>query len=57
MEYEQMVRSAVLNVRPRKGFNYQYRWVCVSEILGVGSTTANELCVKFGKDPDEKLTV
>lgn len=55
MDYEQMVRNAVLNASCGKGWNYQYRWRCVADTLGVGQTTANSLCVKFGKDPDEKL--
>ncbi len=55
MDYKDMVRNAVLNASPQSGVDYQMRWACVARILGVGSTTATQLCVKFGKDPDEEL--
>ena len=29
------------------------RWAVVMALLGLGSTSANELCIRFGVDPDE----
>lgn len=31
------------------------RWVAVSHAFGVGSTSARELCRRFGLDPDETV--
>lgn len=31
------------------------RWVCVSDTFGLGSTYSQQLCRRFGVDPDEMI--
>lgn len=48
---ERAVRAARSPTLPR-GFRHA-RWVAVRDAFCVGSTTATELCRRFGLDPDE----
>jgi hypothetical protein len=51
---EQLVERAVRNPRTyREGGCYV--WKAVAEIFKLGSTSAAELCEKYGVDPDEFL--
>lgn len=51
---EVMVRNAVVNAKNSERFG-RPRWACVVDILAIGSTSAFELCKKYGKDPDEHM--
>lgn len=31
------------------------RWIAVMKTFGLGSTYAQQLCIRFGLDPDEKV--
>lgn len=50
-----LLGRAVMNARlgwGRKG----PRWRAVMAVFGIGSTRAQELCRRFGLDPDEEVT-
>jgi hypothetical protein len=49
----QLVEHAVRVARPRYRSSAP-RWVAVMDVFEVGRTSAIELCVRFGFDPDEK---
>ena len=49
-----LVEGAVRNAQPR-GYGAAPRWAAVRAAFGVGSTFAQELCRRFGLDPDEML--
>jgi len=51
---EQLVERAVVNARPHP-HSQPFRWVGVKETFALGSTYAQELCVKHGLDPDEVM--
>lgn len=49
-----LVAGAILNRShffPKSTFN----WVAVRDMFGVGSTTANRLCLEFGIDPHNEV--
>ena len=47
-----LLRRAVFAVRS-KGRKKKPRWVLVKDAFMVGSTSATELCQRFGYDPEE----
>jgi hypothetical protein len=51
---EELLRRAVQSARAniRKGVKH-YRWVAVKDAFLLGSTYSQQLCVRFGYDPDE----
>lgn len=52
---EQLLFRAVKAARSdeyRKGVQH-CRWVAVRDLFGLGSTSASDLCRRFGLDPDE----
>lgn len=49
----ELLRRAVENARPRRGPHP--RWVAVCRTFGLGATYAQELCQRFGLDPDEEV--
>jgi hypothetical protein len=49
-----LVRNAIANARPHK-CRPVARWVAVMDVLAVGSTTAKQLCLDHGFDPDEEV--
>lgn len=51
----ELLRRAVTNARDRNSRGKHVRWAAVMWSFGVGSTTAHELCVRFGLDPDERV--
>jgi hypothetical protein len=55
--WENIVRCVVRNAK-RQNTPHTSKspyWFIVSELCGVGSTSAHELCERFGIDPAEKL--
>ena len=53
-----LVKNAVRNARSpfyRKGHKH-WRWVAVRDVFCVGSSSAHELCRRFGLDPDELVS-
>lgn len=50
---EDLVRRAVRY--PPTNTGAMPRWSHVGAIFGIGSTSAAELCVRFGFDPDEVI--
>jgi hypothetical protein len=52
---EELLRRAITNARPHKSWDKQPRWAVVMELLAVGSTHAEQLCTRFGVDPDEQV--
>lgn len=51
---EKLVKQAVRNARPREPGKW-FRWSVITDCFAVGSTTAIELCQRFGLDPHEQL--
>lgn len=49
----ELLRRAVINARPRMYSRKHPRWVAVAGAFGLGSTYAQQLCRRFGLDPDE----
>jgi hypothetical protein len=49
----ELLGRAVRNARPR--YRAHPRWVGVMEVFALGSTYAQQLCRRFGLDPDEKV--
>ena len=54
-EDRDLIKRALLNLRPRRGERNAYRWVMVKHLFGVGSTVAHALCAEFDMDPDEVI--
>ena len=49
-----LLERAVRNARPSRGAAITVpRWSAVMVSFGLGSTYAQQLCVRFGLDPDE----
>lgn len=58
--FENMARCALRNIqRPFcvRQFSGKPLWFAAAELLGLGRTSATELCVLFGMDPDLKLPI
>lgn len=54
---EVLLRRAVSNVRSgykRKQMK-RVRWSVVADVFGLGSTYSNQLCRRFGLDPDKEV--
>lgn len=54
---EELLRRAVCSARDRsarKGYRH-WRWVAVMDTFALGSTYAQQLCQRFGLDPDEEV--
>jgi hypothetical protein len=50
-----IIQNLRKHVAPR--YRYHYLWALVSEVFGVGSTMASEMC-RFAKlNPDEKVRI
>ncbi|TYC93012.1 hypothetical protein [Novosphingobium sp. BW1] len=52
---EAILRHAVNIATPRRSRGYQPRWVAVMDTFAVGATVAQELCTRFGFNPDEMV--
>ena len=52
---EELLRRAVRNARARHTRRMHSRWVAVMDVFALGSTYANDLCRRFGLDPDEQV--
>lgn len=52
---EALLRHAVRIAKPRHSRGYQPRWVAVMDTFAVGCSVAQELCVRFGFNPDEMV--
>lgn len=55
---EKLLERAVRNSRDgsyRKGVKHP-RWVAVMDTFALGSTYSQQLCQRFGLDPDEKVS-
>lgn len=50
----ELLGRAVRTARAR-GRGYMPRWVGVSEAFALGSTYSQQLCRRFGLDPDERV--
>lgn len=52
----ELLRRFMENIRrPPKGKSAITRWAMVSHLTGLGSTAAADLCIQFGKNPDDIL--
>ena len=54
---DELLRRAVkaaLSSHYNKGVRHM-RWVAVSHVFGLGSTYANQLCHRFGLNPDQEV--
>ncbi len=49
---EELLLRAVRSCRPKRG---SPRWTAVMQTFGLGSTYAQQLCRRFGFDPEEKV--
>lgn len=49
-----LVKRAMMNLRNHE-YDSRPRWALVKDVFGVGSTRAEDLCERFGLDPDEKI--
>ena len=49
-----LVQRAVRNAMPIRSPFPLPRWSYVGGVFGLGSTSAHELCRRFGLDPDEQ---
>ena len=56
---DRLIESALRSLRLPHNHQRRWRgvvfWGLVAEVFGVGSTSACELCTKYGLDPHEKL--
>ena len=52
---EALVRRAVQYARPLHGDAAKPRWVTIMNTFALGSTYAQQLCHRFGIDPEEKI--
>lgn len=52
---QELLRRAVTNARSHQRRGRHQRWVAVMEIFACGSTVAQELCGRFGLNPDEMV--
>lgn len=50
-----LLERSVRNARPGSSGPQTPRWVAVRDAIGVGSTRACELCLRFGLDPEEMV--
>lgn len=51
-----LINRVLINMhRPPKGKQEITRWAMVMHVTGLGSTAAHELCLLFGKNPDDVL--
>lgn len=50
---DHLLKRAVQNARPPTVTVGQYRWVVVGKVFGLGSTFSQQLCRRFGLDPDD----
>lgn len=50
-----LLERAVRNARAQRGRGYHPRWTAVSDAFGLGSTFSQQLCRRFGLDPDEMV--
>ncbi len=50
----ELLKRAVRNARSRYG-RHLPRWTHVQEAFGLGSTYSQQLCLRFGLDPDEMV--
>lgn len=50
---EELLRRAVSTATTNGGPRRASRWVAVMDRFGLGSTYAQQLCARFGLDPDE----
>lgn len=50
----ELMERAVRNARARKS-GWHPRWVAVMDNFHLGSTYAQQLCRRFGLDPDEEV--
>lgn len=53
----ELLRRAVVNARPERHYigRTAPRWVAVKNTFLLGSTYSNQLCRRFGLDPDEMV--
>jgi len=52
---EELIRRAIRASGKPSPRATQYRWRAVMMTFGLGSTFAEQLCLRFGFDPDEKV--
>ena len=56
---EELLGKSINNARRmlsrHKEYQHTYLWVVVRDLFGVGSTTAHELCRRFGYEPNERV--
>jgi hypothetical protein len=50
LDPHELVGRAVRNAKPAKDGD-TFRWGCVMDVFGTGSTVSKELCTAFGLDP------
>lgn len=50
----ELLYSIVRNIRPQRGRKC-YRWVAIMELTMLGSGYSQQLCRRFGMDPDEMI--
>ena len=51
----ELLERAVRSARPRRGRGKQPKWVGVMDAFALGSTYAQQLCRRFGCDPEEMV--
>lgn len=56
MSDEELLKRAVQGAHDKFKRGKHYRWVAVMHTFAVGRTTANDLCQRFGLDPDELIS-
>lgn len=49
-----LLGRVVRNARAQRG-RKQPRWVAVMDLIGLGSAYSQQLCRRFGMDPDEEV--
>lgn len=54
-ELEDLVERAVRNAKPRRARVLVQRWIAVKETFAVGRNMAEDLCHRYGIDPDEMV--
>ena len=53
--FKELVHRAILNVKAPIGTVHYTRQFCVRDAFGIGSSSAYNLCMEFGFDPDEVI--
>lgn len=54
-ELQDLVERAVRNAKPRRAGVLVQRWIAVKEVFAVGRTRAEDLCHRYGLDPEEMI--